>query len=61
MGLTFYIYTFEDSEIMVRRHEPLRDDYQSVDTGILTVLKITNNKVFDLEPDGTWSEVPIHD
>lgn len=55
---TNYIYIFEDGRVIQNTDEPVQDNADEVDAGILTVLKTVEGVFYQLEPDMTWIIVP---
>lgn len=58
MTPTNYLYLFEDGGIAANTDEPTQEDCDSVDAGILNVIRCTNGVFEWLQPDNTWTTIP---
>lgn len=52
-----YLYIHEDGEVHKRLNNPAQEDLESVYAGVLQVLKIEGQRVYDLLFDGSWKEL----
>lgn len=49
-----YLYIFEDFFMKQYDKKPNEDDLNSIDSGVLTILKFKNGIFQDLQADGSW-------
>lgn len=52
-----YLHIFEDQSMMQIDNEPSEVDFESVEEGVLTIVKFEDDQFWDLMPDRSWESL----